>query len=48
MFQLLGRLTKETKVSGAEATLERKWGRTYEGLCINDAEGVLLLILSLL
>lgn len=47
MLQLSGRL-KETKGSGAEATVERKWGRTYEGLSINDAEGVLLLTASLL
>lgn len=36
---------KETEVSGAEAAVERKRGRTYEGLNINDAEGVLLITL---
>lgn len=37
----------EAKASGAEAAEERKkWGRTYEGLTINDAGGAALRMLS--
>lgn len=37
-------------MSGAVAMVERKWGRTYEGLFFfsNDAETLLLLLVSFL
>lgn len=36
---------KGARASGADATVEWKLDRTYEGLTANDAEGVSLLML---